>query len=102
MEIYKSKQKVLAWKWEGDISIIDEINEAVKIYNDDYLKVKVYVSTDKNVLVASIERDDEYHGIQTSNDFVREGDYIVLDWNNQIRPLGCYSETHLNNTYDLC
>jgi hypothetical protein len=96
MKEYRRKEVVLAWKWTGDKSIIDNINKTLESYNG---KFKVGVSTDENILYASHKRDDESCSL-TSTDFVRLGEYIVFDVNNEDRPFGRYSEEWLNKTYE--
>lgn len=96
MKEYRRKEVVLAWKWTGDKSIIDNINDTLKSYNDRF---KVGVSSDENILYASSKSEDEMDTI-TCTDFVRIGEYIVFDVNNEDRPLGQYSEEWLNKTYE--
>ena len=99
MKKYRRKEVVLAWKWMGDKSIIDNINKTLESYNGRF---KVGVSTDENILYASDTREDDIinSSILITTDYVRIGEYIVFDVNNEDRPLGQYSEEWLNKTYE--
>jgi hypothetical protein len=96
MKKFRRKEVVLAWKWTGDKSIIDNINETLKSYEG---KFKAGVCDDENIIYASHTRG-EGMDILISTDYVRKGEYIVFDVNNEDRPFGQYSEEWLNKTYE--
>lgn len=91
---YRKKEDVLVWKWEGDYSLIKEIGEVLK----EYKHLKVGVSSDPTCLYASTTQSDE-HDEFTSTDFIRVGEYVVFDINNELRPIACYNEEWLNKKY---
>lgn len=96
MKKFRRKEVVLAWKWIGDKSIIDNINETLKSYDGMF---KVGLTNDENILYASDTRGEGMY-TRTSTDYVRKGEYIVFDVNNEDKPFGQYSEEWLNKTYE--
>jgi formylmethanofuran dehydrogenase subunit A len=98
MKKYRKKNEILVWQWTGDKSIIAEMNEALKSFNDKYqgekLSASMTTSNPDDVLGLSHQR-----GSLTSNEFVDIGEYIIFDINDNERPLGCYNEKWLNNKF---
>jgi len=94
MKKYRNKNEVLVFQWTGDVSIIDNINDVLKSYNekgDCILKVGL---NENNVLYAQCKEND-----MTSNEFMRLNEYVVFDVNDKIYPLRGYSEENLNKKY---
>lgn len=94
MEKYKRTEEVAVYQWLGDKALIDEINEMLKPFNYSDFVLEVGISTDENILYTSVQK-----GEFTSNDYVRFGQYIIFDINNEDRPLVCYDEERLNEKY---
>jgi len=94
MKVYRKKEDVLVWKWEGDYALITEIMEALKEHDN----LKVGITDDPKILYASTTENAGYDEF-TSTDFIRVGEYVVFDINNEIRPIACYTEKWLNETY---
>jgi hypothetical protein len=95
MEKYRRKEEVLVWQWTGDESVIAEIKQTIEPYGDRF---KVGLSTDVNILAVSTKRNEGYD-IFTSTDYVRKGEYVVLDFSNEVNPFGQYNEEWLNKKY---
>lgn len=93
MKKYRRIHEVLVWKWEGDTSIVDEINNALISYNLE--------SDDK----LNVESEEEYLlttwsvGGGTTREVVRLNEYVVFDANNEFRRIGCYDQYWLDKNY---
>ena len=93
MKKYRQIQNVLVWKWDGNNSIVDEMNKDLIPFNKDICE-KFEAFVDGNILILS-------HKINStsSNAFVQIGEYAVLDLSKEITPFSCYNEKWLNKEY---
>ena len=94
---YRRKTKVYVWKWEGDTSIVDEINKVIedrREYHDPSLGDYKAVINDNGVLCLG----HEMPGGMSFNSFLSIGDYVVYDEDEDER-LRERSERELNNMY---
>lgn len=94
MKKYRSKNEILVWKWTGDKSIVAEINEEMKKYNNDHVEYGVSLSDDKQYL--SLYRK---HGYSTGTDYVYKGQYVIFNIDDNERPFGCYTGEWLNKHF---
>lgn len=98
MKKYRRIHEVLVWKWTGDTSTIDEINEVLKPYNeesDDKLdKLEVLLEND-NCLSTSWRVE----GCGITREVVRLNEYVVFDNNNEFGRIGCYDQNWLDKNY---
>ena len=90
---YRKRKEVLVYHWTGNISIINEINNMLqKTEYKDILKVEL--TTTKDILCISFKMEPF-----TTNDFVKVGEYIVFDTDNEIRPLSNYNEERFHENF---
>ena len=93
MKKYRKIQEVMVWKWEGDNSLIDEMNKDLIPFNEDICE-KFEVFADGDILILSHKINNS-----TSNCFVQIGEYVVLDLAKEVVPFNCYDEKWLNKEY---
>jgi len=98
MKTYRRIEDILVFQWTGDFSIIDEINDSVREFNEtSKFKVKVRTSFDVDeCLVIS-----NCHEYGTLSLVVERNNYIVFDITDKQMPLNSYSEKEFNNNFIL-
>lgn len=94
MKKYRSKNEVLVWKWTGDKSIVSEINEVLEQYKTDHVEFSVSLSEDEQYVTISTK-----HGYSIHNEFVYNGQYIILNIDDVERPFACYTGEWLNKHF---
>lgn len=94
MKEYRKKEKVFAFKWDGNKSDVDEMNKIAESnnYSDDYIKMGF---TENDTLYIT----HHYSDGGASHDFVRIGEYVVFDISNFRRRVANYSESFFNEKY---
>lgn len=93
MKKYRRKEEVLVWQWTGDKSIIDELNEVVKSHKG-YGTLSVCLTDDKKILCLSHTR-----GGGTGTQYIRFGEYIIYDTNNEDMPLDTINADFITENY---
>jgi hypothetical protein len=96
MKKYRKIQEILVFKWNGKDSVIEEINETLKPfnekYNDKFVASRAY--NDKDILCLSHKIDGG-----TATSFLRIGEYAVFDESDFVLPFKGYTEENLKQDY---
>ena len=93
MKKYRRKEEVLVWQWDGDKSIVDELNEVIKLHRG-YGTLEVGLTDNGNILFLSHTR-----GNGTGSQFIRFGEYIIYDPINEDMPLSATNDDLISKNY---
>jgi len=98
MKKYSRIEDILIFQWKGNFSIVDDINTAVKSFNDSFEnKTKVHASFDADeCLVIS-----NCHDYGTLSLIVENNNYVIFDSTDKQTPLNSYSEKEFSNKFIL-
>jgi len=100
MKYYRKKEEIVAWKWEGDDLIIDEITKIIEPHNDVDWIFKVGFAYTGDKINKDILAVSHYDGVTSYNAFVRKGEYIIFNPTDFDIPfVGGYSEEFFNKKY---
>lgn len=98
MKRYRRIEDILVFQWKGDFSIVKEINDAVKSFNEtsDYsVKVRMSFDDDECLMIYNC------HEYGTLGLVVEMNNYIVFDAIETQMPLDSYSEKSFNDKFIL-
>ncbi len=96
MKRYRRIDDILVFEWKGDFSIITEINDSLKSFNEtsDY-EIKVKIDDDGHLIISNCHEN----GIISL--LVDINDYIIFDTTDKLMSLNSYSENELNDKFIL-
>ena len=98
MKVYRRIEDILVFQWKGDFLIVDEINSAVKSFNeslDNKIKIHASFDADECLIISNC------HDYGTLSLIVENNNYVIFDITDKQTPLNSYSEKEFSNKFIL-